>query len=99
MENENKLMTKTDQDRGLAEAKKLSRKAIEQFKVSFRTSLEKLKEYGVKYDLIDKDTPLEEVRQKLLEKIKELDERKGERRVGEAGSAEERRRSKNRRQS
>lgn len=102
MQNENlaknKLEAGADQGQGLAEAKKLSREAIEQFRMVFRTSLEKLKEYGVEYGLIDSDTPLDEVRSKLIEKIKELSERNTERRSSDAGPTNERRR-KNRRHS
>lgn len=74
-----RLDVKTGQN--IEEIKKVSQESIEEFKKLFRSSLEKLKEYGVKQGLLDPKTPLEQVHAKLIEKIKELNEREIQRRT------------------
>ena len=78
---------------------KVSQEAIAEFRALFRSSLEKLKQYGVSLGILDPDTPLEQVRQKLIERIGEkLNERKEERRAKTGITEEEHRKLGDRRQ-
>lgn len=67
----------------LSEVRRVSQEALTQFRALFRTSLEKLKELGVKEGLLDPNTPLDQVRPKIIESIKELNERRAKRRQQE----------------